>query len=206
MIDTIREALNHYPQNTPINTTDLFDYIQSKQTMRRDVFNVYLARLVKKGTLARHQRGIYFKPVLTVFGISKLNQIAILEQKYIRTHDGVVGFITGPTFLNRIGITTQEPKSIYIATRGIINSFTDIKNKAFIKKAPDDLNETNSIYYQFLFALSDYEKYPIDVDQPLVVFSEYIRKNNLDFKLLLGYAGKMSNQNVLNKLAQVAQV
>lgn len=206
MIDTILEALNYYPQNTPISTTDLFDYIQSKQAIRKDIFNVYLARLVNKGTLARHQRGIYYKPVSTIFGMSKLNQITILEQKYIRTPNGVVGFITGPSFLNRIGITNQEPKLIYVATKGITNTFSDLKNKAFIKKAPDDLDETNSIYYQLLFALSDYEKYPIDVDQPLTVFNEYIRKNNLDYKFLLSYAGKMSNQNVLKKLAMIAQI
>jgi hypothetical protein len=162
--------------------------------------------LVKKGTLARHQRGIYYKPVSTIFGMSKLNQITILEQKYIRTPNGVVGFITGPSFLNRIGITNQESKLIYVATKGITNTFTDLKNKAFVKKAPDDLDETNSIYYQLLFALSDYEKYPIDVDQPLKVFNEYIRKNSLDYKLLLSYAGKISNQNILKKLAMVAQI
>jgi len=206
MIDTILSALNYYPQNTPISTADLFDIVQSKQSMQKDVFNVYLARLVKKGVLARHHRGIYYKPISTVFGYSKLSQNTLLEQKYIRTREGIVGFITGPTFLNRIGITTQEPKLIYIATKGIPNTFSDPKMNAFIKKAPSDLDEANSIYYQFLFALLDYEKYPIDVDQPLVVFSEYIKKNNLDYKILLGYAGKMSNRNILIKLAQVAQI
>lgn len=206
MINAIIKELDKYPNNKPIYADELFKLVTAEKLMKREIFNVYLARLAQRGMIARHEKGVYFKPVRTVFGNTKLNRLTLFQEKFLKTKNGIVGFITGPTFLNRIGLTTQESRLFYIATNQVENAYTDQKANVFITKAPMDVDDTNYKYYQLLFALRDIEKYHFDIDQPYKILSEYIEENKLDYRLLLKYAGKLENQGVLCKLALIALV
>lgn len=73
-----------------------------------------LSRLVQKGQLQRLEKGLYYKPKKTAFGNIRPTAGEILSKVLAKSN----GYITGTAAYNQLGLTTQNPGVIVIATKG----------------------------------------------------------------------------------------
>ena len=75
-----------------------------------------IERLIKKGVIKRVSPGIFFKPKQTVFGELMPNEEEMLKP-YLFNNGKRIAYITGVYLYNKLGLTTQIPQIIKIASR-----------------------------------------------------------------------------------------
>ena len=74
-----------------------------------------LNRLVNEGVIAKISKGRFYKPKKSVFGALKPKQEEIVKD--LLEKDGeIIGYMTGYSVFNRLGLTTQIPNTIQIGT------------------------------------------------------------------------------------------
>jgi len=118
-----------------------------------------IERLIKKGILKRISPGIFFKPKQTVFGELLPDEEEILKP-YLYKNGNRIAYITGIYLYNKLGLTTQIPQIIKIASRE-----KEIKvNKSNLKVKPAksyaDVTNKNFQYLEILDAIKDFKKIP----------------------------------------------
>ena len=116
-------------------------------------------RLVKEGAISRVSTGVFFKPKKTPFGLLKPNESALL-QPYLFENNKRVAYITGTALYNKMGLTTQVPKNIKIASRNrrIVTSIGNIKISP--AKIYLDITDANFHLMELLDVLKDINKIP----------------------------------------------
>ncbi len=208
----ILEHILHLPYNVPIYTNDvaldLADRFNLDIGHAKSLVNVNLPRIAKGNDLTRYQKGIYYKAQNTAFGKTKLNPALINRNRYMHKDGVIMGYETGASFLNQIGLTTQVPKYKKYAT----NVFKyngckkDKKLMVEIRKPRADITEENHHYLQLLDAIADKEKLPLDALNPEAIILDYINDKKLDFRKLLGYAAKHYNKKTQLSIGKIAAV
>ena len=118
-----------------------------------------IERLIKKNVIKRVSPGIFFKPKQTVLGELLPDNGKILKP-YLFKNGRRIGYITGISLYNKLGLTTQIPQIIKIASRD-----KEIKvNKGNIKIKPAksyvEVTSKNYQYLEILDAIKDFSKIP----------------------------------------------
>lgn len=81
-----------------------------------------LNRMVKAGKIAKLSKGKYYKPEDTPFGILQPNQAQVVKD--LLEEDGkIVGYLTGFSIYNKLGLTTQVSNIIQIGKNQIRPNF-----------------------------------------------------------------------------------
>ena len=90
-----------------------------------------IERLIKKGKIKRISTGVFYKPKKTIFGELKPDEEKIIKP-YLYKNGKRIAYITGLLLYNKMGLTTQIPKEISIASnkKRIYISKGNIKAKA----------------------------------------------------------------------------
>lgn len=122
-----------------------------------------IERLISKGVIKRVSTGIFYKPHKTVFGELRPNEEELLKP-YLFEKGKRIAYITGISLYNRMGLTTQIPKTIKIASRvkriyianGALNA-TPVKSYV-------DVSDSNFYLLELLDALKDFKQIP-DLDK-----------------------------------------
>ena len=78
-----------------------------------------ISRLIGKNKLKRLSKGIFYRPKKGILGDIKPSDDELLRTFCFR-NDQLVGYITGASLYNRLGLTTQIPKTITIAVKGAV--------------------------------------------------------------------------------------
>lgn len=76
-----------------------------------------LSRLVKKGEIVRVEKGKYYKPRQTRFGVLRPGENEIIKTVTVKGNQQV-GYLTGIALYNRLGLTTQVSNVLVIARNG----------------------------------------------------------------------------------------
>lgn len=126
-----------------------------------------IERLLKKGLINRASTGVFYKPRQTVFGDLKPAEEELLRP-YLFDEDKRVAYITGTALYNKMGLTTQVPKNIKVASRGtrIITRIGNIK-VAPIKSYVEVTNENYKLL-EILDVLKDFRIIP-DLDKKMII-------------------------------------
>lgn len=104
--------LENYGYNEPIFLNDLKIEELSENAVRQSV-----KRLVANGFLERYDNGIYYIPKQGgLLGKSYLDPFLVIMRKYVRSKSETFGYVTGISFVNQLGLTTQMPAIIEIVT------------------------------------------------------------------------------------------
>lgn len=74
-----------------------------------------LNRLVSKGVISKISKGRFYKPKRSVFGMLQPKQEEIVKD-LLEKDEEVIGYMTGYSVFNRLGLTTQVPNIIQIGT------------------------------------------------------------------------------------------
>ena len=65
-----------------------------------------LNSLCEQGKLIRFEKGIYYIPSVTMLGISRMDAKKVINKKYIDNGVDIIGYYSGVTFLNMLGLST----------------------------------------------------------------------------------------------------
>ena len=126
-----------------------------------------IERLIKKGTISRASTGVFYKPKKTAFGSLKPKEEELLKP-YLFEGDNRVAYITGTALYNRMGLTTQVPKNIRVASRSkrIVTKLGSIQ----VKPVKSYVDVTNENYYlmELLDVLKDFKTIP-DTEKSQVI-------------------------------------
>lgn len=118
VIDCIGKYVDQAKARVPIFTNEIYNYVEQKlPNVKKNLFNEYIIRYAKANpTFVRHKRGIYYKTVVTPFGKAGISYPDLIKKVYLTNGDNVIGYESGPSYMNKIGLTTQIPSHTYIVT------------------------------------------------------------------------------------------
>ncbi len=142
-----------------------------------------IERLVKEGVIKRLSTGIFFIPKKSIFGELKPSDEELIKP-YLFNKNGVrIAYITGLSFYNSIGLTTQVPRVIKIASRDK-RIYISTKNvKATPVKSYADVTEANYNLLQILDALKDFKSIQdLNIDSAIIVLKTVISELNFEKK------------------------
>ena len=147
-----------------------------------------LSRLVDKGVIKRARKGYYYKPKVSVFGEQKPREDALLSL-YLFDKNKQVAYITGTRLYNRLGLTTQVPNSIRIASldkqvKGKVGNTIVKPAKSYVKVTADNIK-----YLEILDVIKDLNTIPdLEKSDGIVYLKKVLYDfDNLEIKKLVTY-------------------
>ncbi|MBD5393140.1 MAG: hypothetical protein HDR71_02490 [Lachnospiraceae bacterium] len=147
----------NYEPGEPIFSGDIVIPGLSEENLR-----YHLKKLTDDGILYRFEAGIYYLPKLNIFG-EKMSITAdmVALHKYVMRKGKRIGYYSGYTLANRMGLSTQVPFTEEITSNlapAPIREVT-IKNQKYILRRPVvEITDENVAILQFLDCLKDLEK------------------------------------------------
>ncbi len=150
--------MENYGYNEPIFLSGLLIDGLSENAVRQSV-----KRLVENGFLERYDNGIYYIPKQGgLIGKSYLDPLLVVIRKYVQNKSETYGYVTGMSFANQLGLTTQMPAVIEIvtnreSTNGRMLIVGNLKVK--IKKPSITISDSNAEILQLLDSIGQAEKY-----------------------------------------------
>lgn len=202
----IMQTINHIPYGVAIFPENIAKILVEQFAIpleqAQKVTNVNLKRLADKEQIERLQKGIYYKAKETVFGKTKPNIDTVMIQVLTVNEEERIGYETGASFLNQIGLTTLMPRDKEIATNGYRRKL-DPNCHIVMKKPVIEIHTNNYKYLQFLDAVDGLQTFHVDAENPYLVLREYAAKQNLDKLRLITFAKGYYCQKTLLKLLDI---
>jgi len=177
--------LEKYGYNEPIMTNEIVYKNYSRPWLFKE-----LNKLCKNGQLIRYDKGIYYIPTKTILGASILNPRKVIEKKYIGNKNNTVGYYSGVTFLNSIGISTQMPNTIEIYTNNETAQVRDVmvgKQKVVLRKARTTITKENVDVLSFLELMNSVSPTFFDEERRKII-CKYIDEKRISRKAITLYA------------------
>lgn len=174
------EYLNdNYEKGEPIFLTDIHIEGMSEENIR-----YHLKKLTDDGVICRFDSGIYYLPKLNIFGEkSVLSAETVAMHKYVSRRGKRIGFYSGYTLANRLGLSTQVPFKEEITSNNAPAQVREItiKNRKYVIRRPViEVTEANAYVLQFLDCLKDIDK---SAEEDLKVcgdiLSQYAREHGI---------------------------
>ncbi|MCL2046457.1 MAG: DUF6088 family protein [Oscillospiraceae bacterium] len=168
----------------------------------KKITNVNMKRLADKGELVRVQKGLYGKVRETPFGILKPRPDEIMTAFLLYDDGNTVGYISGPTLLNALGLCTQMPAHRHIITNRYRYKLPE-NSHIRVYKPIEKVNDENVPYLQTLEAFMATELYPVDTDKPDEALRGMLRERNINNELLIWYARQYCSYKTLVKTIDI---
>jgi hypothetical protein len=111
--DYITVNIDRLPKGYVFTYADFTTKVNKKEAVIKA-----LNRMAVSGKIAKLAKGKYYKPEQTVFGTLQPNQFQVVKD--LLEDDGkVIGYLTGYSVFNQLGLTTQVSNTIQIAKNEI---------------------------------------------------------------------------------------
>ena len=154
----------------------LFDYLVANYDIREPIFltdisiegmsdeniRYHLKKLADDRVICRFEAGVYYLPKKNFLGeLSVLSADTVAFHKYIRRRGRHIGFYSGYTLANRLGLSTQVPFTEEIVSNLAPAAVREIKiknRKYIIRRPAAEVNDENVYVLQFLDCLKDLDK------------------------------------------------
>ena len=209
----VLEYIEQYPEDEPIFIEDIKKYVigqyeeDDKQENVLKNINVILNRLKNKGIIKAEYKGVYYKPIISMFGAVPLNTNKLRKLKYLEDKDGnIKGYIVGAKLFNKLGLTTLVPNVTDIVTNECkYHKQYDEKLRTYITKPKIEITNENYRYLQFIDILDNKDNIPIDAPNADEILYRIIEECKLDFEKIIKYARETNNRKVLDKLFVIAR-
>lgn len=198
--DLIMQYLDALEPDQIVTTEQIAQYVAEQLhlevTEAKKTVNVNMARLEKKGQVMRLTKGVYCRKIKTAFGYYTPDKETLFCRQLLRNENEVIGYETGLSALNRIGLVSQMPKKRCIAT----NLHTKRIPKGMqieIRKPPILVNADNFRYLQILDAIRELDMAPVDTAKPVDVVRAKVQEFALKTDQLILMARKYYGQKTL---------
>ena len=203
----IDEYLEKVPLSEPVTTDEIYAYILSKiPNASKGSFNSAMQRYEKgsKG-LARFQKGVYYKKFDTPFGDTGIDVAEMVRRTYIMDGDEVIGYERGPSFMNKVGLTTQVPALMYLATMKTRYVREDPRYFLSLSRPVTQITKENFRYLQFLDLIENKEKVNVEASDPEAIMRGLLKRYGLSIGKLLSYAKFYKSIEVYEGLSSIAE-
>ena len=143
---------------------------------------------------------MYYIPTKTVFGNSILNPRKVIEKKYIKDGNKIIGYYSGITFQNQLKLTTQMPNVIEVYTNNETAKIRDVfvgKQKVILRKARTTINNDNVAVLSFLELMNDITPRSLD-DSKKAYIINYISSSGISKNDILSYVKVFSDRAMRN--------
>lgn len=146
-------------------------------------------RLAMSGFLERYDNGIYYIPKQGgLLGKSYLDPYKVIMRRYVQSKSEKYGYVTGVSFANQLGLTTQLPAVIEIVTNHEATNGRLVMigtQRVRIKKSTIPVNSTNAELLQLLDSISQAEKYTeLTKKETIEVLISYMKQKKFSKELL----------------------
>lgn len=200
------QYIDRQEADQPILTTQITKYVVKEtgmdETDVKKAVNVNMARLERAGKILRIEKGVYCKKIKTAFGYYTPNKEALFCRQLLYDEDDVIGYETGLSALNRLGLVSQMPKRKCIAT----NRYTKRVPAGIqveIKRPSVNVNRSNYRYLQILDVIRDLDHAPVDAAKPEELLRGMVKTLELDTDILIFMARKFYNLGILIKTIDI---
>ncbi len=168
--------VENYGYNEPIFLNDLSVEGLSENAVRQAV-----KRLMASGFLERYDNGIYYIPKRGgVLGKSYLDPSVVIMRKYIKNKSEIYGYVTGISFANQLGLTTQMPAVIEVVTNREATNGRMVmvgKQRVRIKKSAITISDSNAELLQLLDSIAFVDKYTeLSMEETIDTMISYVKK------------------------------
>lgn len=180
------ELKSKYKENIPFSIYEIQNMMNNTYSKIR-IFQL-INELIKENKLVRYEKGLYYLPSQTIFGNSILNTQKVIERKYLQDNNKTIGFFTGLTLMNKLGLTTQVPNIIEICTNKEASRVREISvgnQKVRLRCPRIEINNNNYIILQFLEMINQLKSDEIEVQKTLIL--DYYYSNKVKLKQLIEY-------------------
>ena len=205
--------INSCEKNEPIFIEDIKEYIMQfyNEKEKENVFNnvkAILNRLTKENIIKTAYKGIYYIPIENIFGEIPLATRKIVKYKYLVDKLGnVKGYVTGATLFNQVGLTTQVPNVIDIATNECknYNKYTNNYLNTIIRKPKIEVTTENYKYLKLFDLIENKDNINIEVEDEDEIIYKFIQENELDFEKIIKYARETNCKKAIEKILILAR-
>lgn len=112
-----------------------------------------LKKLCNENKLERFDKGVYYIPSKTPLGKSKLDPKKVIVKKYIYDGTKVIGYFSGSTLLNILGLSSQVPNILEIYTNNEPSRVREVSvgnQKILLRHARATITDQNAATMCFL--------------------------------------------------------
>jgi len=203
----ISTYLNEIDFSKPIYTGQVAEqvavhsHIEIQQA--KGVVNNQLKRLADKGSLHRVEKGMYCKVRQTLFGSPLPDMEKVLCEQLICEGNQIIGYETGPSYAQKIGLCSWMPREQYIATNRYRKQIPD-QIKIKVCRPATEVSTKNYKYLQALDIIQVMDKLPVDAPDPERIIREMLLKNQLQNEMLILLARKYYQQKTLFQTIDIA--
>lgn len=176
---------NEFGTNEPFFTIEINYKNYSKPWLYKE-----LNKLCDEEKIIRYERGLYYIPTRTIFGTSILDPNKVIIKKYIFDGFETIGYYSGITFLNQLGLTTQVPNVIEIFTNNEPSNIRETmigRQRVLLRRARTIVNQSNVAVLSFLEMMNSMTSSFIDNEKKLII-NRYIADNGITRKDITKYA------------------
>lgn len=202
----IIQYIDRQEPDQPILTAQITQHVAGKTGLDeaevRKCVNVNMARLEKAERIMRIEKGVYCKMTKTAFGYYVPSKEILFCKQLLYDENDVIGYETGLSALNRMGLASQMPKRKCIAT----NRYTKrvpAGVQVEIKKPSVSVNSANHHYLQILDAIRDLDSSPVDAAKPEELLRGTVKKLELNTDVLIFMARKFYDTKMLMKTIDI---
>jgi hypothetical protein len=162
----ISEKINNRIARMPLGTTFKYQQLGISNNEYGAAAKA-IERLIAKKIIKRISTGVFYKPRQTAFG-----ELVPGEEEQLRPYLFIgkkrIAYITGTALYNRMGLTTQIPKDIRVASK-VKEIRTRVGNRT-VRRVKSYMDVTNENYrlLEILDALKDFKQIP-DLDKKAAV-------------------------------------
>lgn len=200
------QYIDRQEADQPILTTQITQYVAKETGLNeadvKKAVNVNMARLEKADKILRIEKGVYCKKIKTAFGYYTPNKEALFCRQLLYDEDDVIGYETGLSVLNRLGLVSQMPKRKCIATN-LYTKRVPAGIQVEIRKPSVNVNRANYRYLQILDAIRDLDNAPVDAVRPEELLKGIVKTLALDTDALIFMARKFYNSKILIKTIDI---
>ena len=154
----LRRLEKRFGVNEPIFTKEIM--VSWSEYSRARVFQL-IKILCEDGSLMRDIPGVYYLPKESFWeGTWLLSTGKIIEKRYLKSNGKVIGYYSGLTLMNKVGLSNQVPFTDDIVT---MNETTTVrwvnvgKARVILRRARVKINEQNAPVMQLLEIFSRYD-------------------------------------------------
>lgn len=144
-------------------------------------------KLCAEDKLVRFDKGVYYIPTDTILGKSVLNPRKVIRKKYINDGSKTIGYFSGTTLTNSLGLSMQVPNIIEIYTNNEQSRVREVpigKQKVILRRARTEINDENVSTMCFL-ELMNFTDSTFYNDEKREKVIKYIKEMGINRKKIL---------------------
>lgn len=172
---SIRKTLSSIPEG------EVFSHARFSSKNKNDQAVIKaLGRLVKRGQILRAEKGKYYKPRNTRFGILRPEEGEVIRSLTLKNNKPI-GYLTGMSLYNRLGLTTQVSNVLTIARNSRLPDKELSGYKIRFVTRPFKIQTKDIPLLQLLDALRDVKHIPdTSTEKAITVLIDWMRQLSED--------------------------